>query len=167
VTSDKTRKTAIRQRMAVTGEPYSVARKAADAGPADPSAASDPQAVLAQLRRAAKQARERAGQAEEAAVEAEESAGLARAWVGRDKERQALARAAEQARERAEHAEDAAGEAEDRAEEAADRLADQGDLDEDDLVHEPWLDGFLPPHPPQPPLPPGPPLPPRSPRLFG
>jgi len=34
MTSDKARKTAIRQRMAVTGEPYSVARKATEAEPA-------------------------------------------------------------------------------------------------------------------------------------
>ena len=109
MTSDKARKTAVRQRMAVTGEPYSVARKATGAGSADPYTASGPQAVLARLRRAAKQARERADQAEEAAIEAEEGAELARAWVGQDKQRQGLARAAEQARERAEQAEDAAG----------------------------------------------------------
>ena len=36
MTRNKAQKTAIRQRMAMTGEPYSVARRAAEAGDAEP-----------------------------------------------------------------------------------------------------------------------------------
>src|SRR5690349_7607022 len=51
MTEDKARKSAIRDRMAQTGEPYSVARRALDVVPADPATwtkigeASDPAEV--------------------------------------------------------------------------------------------------------------------------
>ncbi len=88
MTEDKARKIATRQRMAETGEPYSVARRAVederassagplggmaeDAGAAEAQARSQEQAE--QARRLAEQARIRAERAEEAADQAEEAA---------------------------------------------------------------------------------------------
>jgi hypothetical protein len=104
MTRDKAQKIATRQRMAQTGEPYSVARKAAEDRAGDPGAGetaeeryvreaqeagvstADAEALrfgfraperADQLRQAADQAREQAEQAEESAVQAEERAELA------------------------------------------------------------------------------------------
>jgi hypothetical protein len=88
MTEDKARKSSIRQRMAETGEPYSVARHAVEdehASSADPPAgmagdaeaaetASRPQEQAGQARRLAELARIRAERAEEAADRAEEAA---------------------------------------------------------------------------------------------
>jgi hypothetical protein len=88
MTEDKARKIAIRQRMAETGEPYSVARHAVEgehASSADPlqGAAEDagaaeaqarPREQAEQARQLAEQARTRAEQAERLAEEAEEAA---------------------------------------------------------------------------------------------
>jgi hypothetical protein len=100
MTSSRARKIATRERMAETGEPYTVAKRATEAGPlpqpgdiaeeryggeaaADVVPAADGELVRAigqarthadELRRAAQQARQRADQAEDAAAEAEERA---------------------------------------------------------------------------------------------
>jgi len=131
MTQDKARKSAIRQRMAATGERYSVARHAVrddDGGAAGPELTRDEDVRdegTEQARRLAEQARqlaeharmradEAATAAEEAADLTEEAAELAGEWD--DDEESVSARhradearaAAERARRRAEHADDLA-----------------------------------------------------------
>src|SRR6188472_825145 len=94
MTQDKAKKTATRQRMAETGEPYSVARhaveneaagaqNAVDAGgvPAEAdegrSYAEQAQDLADRARRRADEAQERADQAQETAERAEEAASVA------------------------------------------------------------------------------------------
>jgi hypothetical protein len=122
MTRNKAQKTAIRQRMAATGEPYSVASRAVgtgDATPEDPdgtgftpdqqyareaeAAGSTPAEIEAQLG---------AFQAQEAADRAQEAAGRARERADRAEE------AAVRAEERAELAQEAAEMAEEWADEA-------------------------------------------------
>jgi hypothetical protein len=114
MTQDKARKTATRQRMAATGEPYSVARHAVantDDVPEDPAAAPRDDDWQAEYR-----AREQADQARRLAEHARE--------------------VAEQARMRAERAEEAAtaaDEAADLTQEAADltrEWADEGEMEQ-------------------------------------
>ena len=99
MTQDKARKIATRQRMAETGEPYSVARhvvedervederEAAESVPGDPGAAEAGSGLRERAERArrlaeeaqerAEQAQERAGQADEAAMRAHDAADMA------------------------------------------------------------------------------------------
>jgi hypothetical protein len=181
MTADKARKIAVRQRMAETGEPYSVARHtvqdehAAAAGPPEDApgdvetAEIRPPEQAGQARRLAEQARiqaERAAQAadraEEAADLTQEAAELTQEWGSDEEVDLALRRAdearsaAEQARSRAEQAErlaEAAEEAADLAEEVADEAEDLDGDPEDGPPH--W--GHRPPRPPSPPRPPHPP----------
>jgi len=156
MTSNKARKIATRRRMAKTGEPYSVARKAAEASRsqqepgetaeeryAREAAAGgvpaadverlrlvwDAQARADQLRRAAERARERADQAEDVAAEAEE-----RAEYGREAADLAQEWAGEHDRQLAweranqmRRAADVARERADQAEEAAEQAEDAAD----------------------------------------
>ena len=121
MTSNKAQKTAARQRMAQTGEPYSVARRAVSAGDPDPDEAPAPEAAGTEpslpspQEQYAEEARA-AGvpaaeinaqfatfrQQEAAGLHAQETAGLAR-------------RAAERAREQADWLEEAAERTEERA----------------------------------------------------
>jgi hypothetical protein len=150
MTQDKARKSAIRQRMAATGEPYSVASHAVrdtrdaaeepDSTPrddADPGRAERARRLAERARAVAEQAEIRAERADEAASAAEsaadmtqEAADLTREWgsaeeIARAQQRAYEARAAaEQTRDRAEQAIELAGEAAvaaEQAEEAADR----------------------------------------------
>jgi hypothetical protein len=188
MTEDKARKFAARQRMAATGEPYSVARRAVEeehatsAGPPE-GVAGDARAAevlppdhAGQARRLAEQAWIQAERAEEAADGAEKAADLAQEaaeltqeWGSDEEVDRALRRAdeartaAEQARSRAEQAERLA----EAAEEAAD-LAEGVDDEAENLADDPE-DGPLrwhhhPSRPASPPRPPQPPRPPRPPR---
>ena len=123
MTSNKAQKTAIRQRMAATGEPYSVARKAIGAEDPDIGESPEDETPEEQYLR----------EAEEAGVPAEELKALRAAWQARGRLGK-LRRAAEQARERAGEAEEAAVHAEKRAvlaQEAAEMAHEWAD--EDDL----------------------------------
>ena len=89
MTQDKARKAATRQRMAETGEPYSVARHAVENEAGDQSVAEPPpaaerrsyaeqaQELADRARRRADEAQDRADQAQERAERAEEAASLA------------------------------------------------------------------------------------------
>jgi hypothetical protein len=192
MTEDKARKIAARQRMAETGEPYSVARHAVEeehATPAGPpeGVAGDTGAAevltpdhTGQARRLAEQARIQAERAAEAADGAEEVADLAQEaaeltqeWGGDEEVDQALRRAdeartaAEQARSRAEQAErlaEAAEDAADLAEGVDDEAWNLADDPEDNPPrwHHHQSRPASPPRPPQPPQPPRPPRPPRG-----
>ena len=185
MTEDKARKIAARQRMAETGEPYSVARRAVEdehatsAGPPTGAAGDagadvvSPPEQAGQARRLAEQARiqaERAAQAadraEEAADLTQEAAELAQEWGSDAEVDRALRRAheartaAEQARSRAEQAErlaDEAEEAADLAEETADEAENLAGDPEDGPPR--WhYRASRPASPPRPPRPPRPPL---------
>jgi hypothetical protein len=105
MTSNKARKIATRQGMAETGEPYTVAKTATEAGPPP----REPGDI----------ARERyAGEASAAGVPADGER-LRAIWQAQTRADE-LRRAAQQARQRADQAEDAAAEAEERAEYAGD-----------------------------------------------
>ena len=129
MTEDKARKIAARQRMAETGEPYSVARRAVqderassadplggmaeDAGAAEAQASSQEDAEQArslaeQARIRAERAEEAADQAEEAAELTQEAAELTREW-GSDEEIEGALRRAGEARTAAEQARSRAG----------------------------------------------------------
>ena len=116
MTQDKARKTATRQRMAATGEPYSVARHAVENEhdiPEDPAAApgdDDPYVGAAEDAGT--------GAAESRAAEQAEQADQARRLADHARD------LAEQARHRAERADEAAT----AAEEAADLTAEAADL---------------------------------------
>src|SRR6476620_3292202 len=89
MTQDKARKAATRQRMAETGEPYSVARHAVETEAADQSApeptpaaerrsyAEQAQELADRARRRADEAQNRADQVQERAERAEEAASVA------------------------------------------------------------------------------------------
>jgi hypothetical protein len=157
MTEDKARKLATRQRMAQTGEPYSVARHAVEDEHASPAAPHDgmpgdagateagapPLAQADQARRMADQARmladqariraERAGEtadgAEEAADLTQEAAELTQEW-GSDEEIGRALRRADEARTAAGQARSRAEQAErlaEEAEEAADHAAEAAD----------------------------------------
>jgi hypothetical protein len=148
MTQDKARKIAIRQRMAETGEPYSVARHAVedeyvssagrlespadlfegmtgDAGEAEALPQEQAWRLAEQARYLAEQARIRAERASEAADRAEEAAGLTQEaaeltqeWASDEEIDRALSRADE--------ARTAAGQARSRAEQA-ERLAEEAE----------------------------------------
>ncbi len=141
MTQDKARKSATRQRMAETGEPYCEARRAAErdresgTDPASPGP-DDPKQRLARARAAAEEAqeladsaRERFEQADEAAMMAHdaadmaaEAASLTRGWAD-PQEQEQTQRRADQARAAAHEAQHRADLAElqaDQAQEAAD-----------------------------------------------
>ena len=123
MTQDKARKTATRQRMAPTGEPYCEARRAAEAE-ADPG--GDGRGATP---RAPREEDWYARMAEEAGlsvaeVRAQEIAAQARVQAAEARERAEQAEElAERARERAEHAEEAAMMAHDAADLAAEAAA--------------------------------------------
>jgi hypothetical protein len=123
MTRNKAQKNAIRQRMAVTGEPYSVARRAAaagDAGPQDPD--------RDQLTPEERYARE-AQAAGSGAAEIEAQLAAFRAQEAADRAQEA----AERARDRADRAEEAAERAEERAglaQEAAELAEEWADPEE-------------------------------------
>lgn len=170
MTRNKAQKSATRHRMAQTGEPYSVARKATDAGPDDPGDHETPQERY--LR-----------EAQEAGVSAEDIDALrlgfqAQDWADEDEQRlvteraDKMQRAADQARDRADQAEEAADEAEGRADAAADwahveqELAGEEQFDEVDAAdrwRDTWPAGPRVPRPPRPSRPPRLPRPPRFP----
>ena len=87
MTQDKARKTATRQRMAETGEPYSVARHAVENEAAGAQSAADEvggpsyveqaRDLADRARRRADEAQDRADQAQERAERAEEAASMA------------------------------------------------------------------------------------------
>jgi hypothetical protein len=187
---DKARKIATRQRMAETGEPYSVARRAVEdehASSADPlggmaedtgaaEAQTRSQEQAEQARRLAEQARIRAERAEEAADQAEEAAELTREAAeltqecGSDEEIQRALRrageartAAEQARSRAEQAGRLAEEAEEAADEAENPTGDSEDGSP--RWHHRISRPSTPPRPPRPARPATPPRPSRPPRV--
>src|SRR5262249_5199929 len=152
MTRNKAQKAATRQRMAETGEPYSVARKAAGAGAEDPGSSETPAdsgssgtTAKQDLHEAPDEHRLRATREEQYLREPGEAgvaaADLGRLRVGLQARGRAgqLRQAAEQARERAELAEEAAAQAEERAElaqEAADLAQDWADEDEQRLAQE-------------------------------
>jgi len=107
VTSDKAHKTAIRARMAETGEPYNVARRATDAGdsPDDSAANTGSESYEDRYLR----------EAQEAGVHGPELEAM-RALRQAQRLTTELRMAAERARERADEAEEAAAKAEERAE---------------------------------------------------
>ena len=79
MTQDKARKAATRQRMAETGEPYSVARHAVENGAggqsaAEPEPAAEGRSYAEQAQELADRARRRADEAQERADEAQERA---------------------------------------------------------------------------------------------
>jgi hypothetical protein len=189
MTEDKARKIAARQRMAQTGEPYSVARHAVEdehASSADPldgmaegagaaEAQTRPQEQAEQARGLAERARIQAERAEEAADRAEEAADLTQEaaeltqeWGSDEEIERALRRAdeartaAEQARSRAEQAERLAERAEEVADEA-ENLAGDSEDGPPRWHHRPPRPSN-PPRPPRPPRPATPPRPPRPPR---
>ncbi|HXL88772.1 MAG TPA: hypothetical protein VN969_07315 [Streptosporangiaceae bacterium] len=191
MTRNKAQKAVTRQRMAETGEPYTVARRATlssddpsseeqyarearEAGVSEAEIAA--QLAAFRLRDAAEQARELADAAEEAADVAERRAELARdsaglAADGADRQELARAlehaeaaeRAAERERARADAAEDAADAAEERAE-LAELAEEEADLGRRGPAGR--RPGGLPPIGALPPLPPQPPQPPRPPRPW-
>jgi hypothetical protein len=119
MTKDKAQKTAARQRMAETGEPYSVARRSVANGPAEDRARTGmtPEEQYA-LEAEAAGVPAAEIQAQEASFLAQEAADLAREQAGRARERADLAgEAADQADERADLAQEAADLAEDWADE--------------------------------------------------
>jgi len=120
MTSNKAQKTAIRQRMAATGEPYSVARKAIGAEDPDIGESPEDETPEEQYLR----------EAEEAGVPAEELKALRAAWQARGRLGK-LQLAADQARDQADKAEEAAAEAEERAVEAEDLAAEAQDWDDE------------------------------------
>lgn len=136
MTNNKAQKTAIRQRMAETGEPYSVARRAAqaqaqadDAGPTQADEAlraDDPFATQTQEERYIREAEE-AG-VPEAVLEAMRAAMQAAMHAQRRAGEMLVA--AERAQEQAERAEEAAGRAKERAQEAADLMLEWAEEDE-------------------------------------
>ena len=159
MTEDKARKIATRQRMAETGEPYSVARhvvereQCGDEAPDRPvadrpgaeSAAEDEGGLTArewadrareradQARERAEHARERAEQADEAAMMAHDAADMAAEAANLTRE-WADEQEQEQAQRRAAQARAAAQEAQhraDRAEREAERAEEQADLAEE------------------------------------
>ena len=175
MTRNKARKTAARHRMAQTGEPYSVARKATQARAESPVVHETPE-VQPVVRETPEERYVR--EAEEAGVPAAELDALRATFLATDRAGQ-LRQAADQARERADEAEDAAGEAEMRADEAEMRADEAGWADDArDLVAEEdtgdgyWDDAWPtmanlpgPPHPPGPPPLPRPPRPAWPPRF--
>jgi multidrug efflux pump subunit AcrA (membrane-fusion protein) len=190
MTEDKARKIATRQRMAETGEPYSVARRAVEdehASSTDPfdrmaedtgaaEARTPPQEQAEQARRLAEQARIQAERAEEAAERAEEAAELTQEaaeltqeWGSDEEIERALRRAdeartaAEQARSRADQAERLAEEAEEAADEA-ENLPGESEDGPPRGHHRPSRPSN-PPRPPRPPRPATPPRPPRPPHV--
>jgi hypothetical protein len=115
MTSDKARKTAVRQRMAETGEPYSVARRAAQSAEAPPPGAAGPSAQdLSPDERYAREA-EAAGRT---AAQVETETLVFRAQERADR----MQAAAELAREHADAAEEDAAEAAEHAELAREAL---------------------------------------------
>ena len=127
MTRNKAQKAATRQRMAETGEPYSVARKATGAGdpglgetPADSGSSEIPEEQHLHETPAQQELRETPEEqylreAEEAGVAAADLETLRAVFQARGRAGQ-LRQAAERARERAELAEEAAAHAEERAE---------------------------------------------------
>ena len=174
MTQDKARKIAIRQRMAETGEPYSVARHAvedqAEAFPQEQAwrLAEQARNLAVEARLRAEHAGEVADRTEEAADLTQEAAELTQEWGSDEQIDRALSRADEartaagQARSRAEQAERLAEEAEeaaDRAEEAIGEAGHLADVYEDGPPR--WHHRHSRPvHPPRPPQAPRPPRPP-------
>jgi hypothetical protein len=139
MTRNKAQKTATRQRMAETGEPYSVARRAIRAGNAGPA---DPDFIEMTP--------------EEQYVREAETAGITAAEVEAQKAAFRAQEAADQAEERAERAQEAADLVQERADEAQERAADGPGRTRQRRP------GMTP--PPLPPLPPLPPFPPQAPQ---
>ena len=152
MTRDKAQKTATRQRMAETGEPYSVARKATQAGTEGPGlsetpAEQDPRGTLVDQGARETPVEQSTGEtpeeqylreAEEAGVAAADLEMLRLFFQARERAGQ-VRQVAERARERAEQAEEAAVRAEERAElaqETADLAQDWADKDEQRLARE-------------------------------
>jgi hypothetical protein len=148
MTRNKAQKTATRQRMAETGEPYSVARRAAGAGEAG---AEDPD--FTKITPEERYARE----AKAAGVAAAEIEAQTAAFQARERADQ-VQEAADQAREQADQAEEAANQAEERAELAQEAADVPGRL------RHPRPGVTRPPLPPVAPLPPLPPWAPQPPR---
>src|SRR5258707_917876 len=141
MTQDKARKAATRQRMAETGEPYSVARHAVETEAADQSAPEP--APAAERRSYAEQAQELADRAPpEPPPAAERRSYAEQAQDPADRARRRADEAqdrADQAQERAERAEEAASVADaaaDMAAEAADLTRGWADADEQARAHE-------------------------------
>ncbi len=194
MTEDKARKTAARQRMAQTGEPYSVARRAVEdehvnsadplgataedggAGDAQPRPeeqagqtewAQQARSLAEQARMQAERAEEVAAQAEEAADLTQEAAELTQEW-GSDEEIDRALRRADEARAAAEQARSRADQAE-RLADAAEEAADEAENLAGEYEDSPPLWHHRPPRfatPPRPPMPPRPPRPPHV-RHFG
>jgi hypothetical protein len=165
MTRNKAQKTAARQRMARTGEPYSVARKATQARAASPAGHETPEEQAAghetpEERLAGHETPEEQylREAGEAGVPAAELDALRAVFLAVGRAGQ-LRQAAGQARERADQAEEAevrAGEAEGWAGEARDLLAEESeDAEEDGHWHDTWpaTAYFPPPRLPRPPHP--------------
>jgi hypothetical protein len=135
MTRNKAQKTAARHRMAQTGEPYSVARKATQARAESP-VVHETAEVQPVVRETPEERYVR--EAEEAGVPAAELDALRATFLATDRAGQ-LRQAADQARERADQAEEGAVRAEERAElaqEAADVAQDWVGEDEQQLAQE-------------------------------
>jgi hypothetical protein len=135
MTRNKAQKTAARHRMAQTGDPYSVARKATQARADSPVVHETPE-VQPAVRETPDERYVR--EAEEAGVPAAELDALRATFLAADRAGQ-LRQAADQAREWADQAEEAADEAEERAElaqEAAEVAQDWVGEDEQQLAQE-------------------------------
>lgn len=186
MTRNKSQKAVTRQRMAETGEPYNVARRAAgnagSSGNPDPAGMTPEELYAREAQEAGVSAAEYEAQiagfqAQEAADQARERADQARDRAGREEE------AADRAQERADLAQEAAG----QAREGEQAWGDEQGWDYDDEME--WAYGGPPapsitlswpgmkvtrpawdfpspqaPTAPQPPEPPRPPQPPRPPR---
>src|SRR5262249_7496489 len=144
MTSNKAQKTAARQRMAQTGEPYSVARRAVSAGDPESEAAPGPQAAGTELSELSPE-EQYAQEARAAGVPvAEIDAQLDRCRDGeatedRELEAAGLVRRAEQARALADRLEESAERAEERADlaqEAAELAQEWADEQEQDRAVE-------------------------------
>ena len=145
MTSNKAQKNATRQRMAETGEPYSVARKAT-AGRAEHEVSETPE--------------ERYLRDAEASGVSEADLDVMRAVFQARKQRDRLRQAAELAREQADEAEEAAVRAEERADRAQEAAAEEDDPNDGETAgpwHEPWPGAARFPRPPRLPKPPEPP----------
>jgi hypothetical protein len=154
MTSNKSQKSDIRQRMSQTGEPYSVARHAVLAGAAAPEQDASP-------------ADQYLRDAEAAGVPADELVELRARFQAREFADQ-MRTAADVAREKADRAEAAADTAEEASCEAEDAASEAWD-DDDDWHHDrhdgPRHGMSRGPRPPRPPRPPQLPRLPRLPRL--
>ena len=135
MTNDKARKTAIRMRMAETGEPYSVARRAVeDEAPQTPNGeynASEFHENESHDERYIREAREAGASGPD--LDAMRAEWAARTLVDR------MRRAADEARQLADEAEEAASRAEERAElaqESAELAEEWADENERMLAHE-------------------------------